>query len=139
MRVIAFIGECKLEMSKVRRTLISYLALLLVALVAPALSCPPPLNNFDFIGNQTHTSAQLIEASLAQQGALGWVKAVSDWLKNPVKIWPRDSGQNTHIISYCYANEYVKSKLGTWVTQSLEIWIHKVGVPGHEYNHGLQF
>lgn len=119
--------------------LIFYLALLLVTFVAPVLSCPPPLNNFDFIGNATHTSSQLIQSAVAQQGGLGWTEVVSDWLQNPVKRWPRDPDQYTHTISYCYANEDAKNKLSLWISQSISLWLYKIGSPGYDNNHGLQF
>jgi hypothetical protein len=47
-------------------------ALIAFLFAALALSCPPPLNNMDFLGNDTHTSYEIMQATFAEQG-LGWV------------------------------------------------------------------
>lgn len=122
------------------RTLIFFVAPLLVALmvlVARVLSCPSPLNNFAFVGNGTHTSAQLIDAALDSEGGIGRTEVVSDFLNNPVKVWPKDSGAYTSTIPYCYANGNAKLKLSNWILGALSLWINKIGNPGYENNHGL--
>jgi hypothetical protein len=44
--------------------LFAFLAFLLIALPLVAFACPPPFNNMDFLGNETYTSSELIEAVL---------------------------------------------------------------------------
>lgn len=97
-----------------------YLVFLLVTLV---VSCPPPLNNFAFLGNETHNSAQLIEAALAPTAGLGWTEVVSAFLENPVTLWPKDPNDNTNAITYCYANEKVKLKVGQRVSDGIQLWV----------------
>lgn len=63
------------------------IALLSAALI---LSCPPPFNDFRFLGNDTHNSSELVEAALLQQG-LGWTDMASPGgLGNPWTPWPRN-------------------------------------------------
>lgn len=118
-----------------------FIALIVLFLAALALACPPPFNNVDFIGNNTHTSAQLIEAVMAQHPGLGWNEAVSAELGNDEKPWPKDYGENVyiHTIDYCYADENARSLLAPWVVNGLALWSGQLGKPGKENGHAVQF
>lgn len=118
---------------------VDLLLAILASSVTPALACPPPLNNFNFIGNETHTSAQLIKAALLSQDGLGWTEGVSTHLRNPIKTWPRDSNANEYTIPYCFANQNAKVKLSFWISNAITLWIRAVGDPGKNFGHGLQF
>lgn len=118
-------------------------ALIAVLLAALALSCPPPFNNRAFLANETHTSAQLIEAALAAHGNLGWTEAVSDELNNKnLKRWPKDGEENdgtyTHTVTYCYRNEEAQSKIQPYMTEAIALWAQKIGSAGKANGHALQ-
>jgi hypothetical protein len=52
------------------------------------LGCPPPLNNFNFLGNTTHTTADLNDAAANRLGA-AWTEVVT-FGGNPHTRWPRN-------------------------------------------------
>jgi len=62
----------------------AFITFLLTVLPIVVLACPPPFNNIVFIGNETHSSSELIEDALARQG-IGWVEGVSEVLGNPTR------------------------------------------------------
>jgi hypothetical protein len=52
------------------------ITLIIAIFAALVLGCPPPLNSFDFLGNETHTIAELIDAAANQRG-VGWTEVVT--------------------------------------------------------------
>jgi hypothetical protein len=49
----------------------------LLALAALVLTCPPIFNHFYFLGNDTHTTADLVRDTLNIQPQLGWSEIVT--------------------------------------------------------------
>jgi hypothetical protein len=52
------------------------LSLLIPALVAIAIACNPPLNDFKYLGNETHTTLDMIQGLINQAG-MGWTEIVT--------------------------------------------------------------
>lgn len=111
------------------------LTILLTCLLGMALACPPPFNNPDFLGNDTHSTADLIEAALQRQG-LGWTDAVATY-GNPGKPWPRNTDNYVHIIWYCYKDRAAYNDLDNLVNLALTLWRNKIGPPGKQSGHAL--
>jgi hypothetical protein len=116
-----------------------HLTLLLMAVLAGlALSCAPPFNDFAFVGNDTHTTSELVEAYLNQQG-MGWTEAVKGAPPgNPITVWPRPDGSNKNRVTYCYASQYSYDKLYDVVEKGLKMWKDKIGEPGADNGHSLE-
>lgn len=54
------------------------LLLLLLVLLQQVAGCPPPYNNFAFLGNETHTTADLVRIALdASPAETGWMEIVT--------------------------------------------------------------
>jgi hypothetical protein len=107
-----------------------FLSVLLAVILSPlALACPPPLNNFAFQANSTHTSFELIEAAYGLPGGFGYNDVVTDLLNNPIKPWPVDYSENsdvfTHTINYCYDNENTRNKVQFYVQAGINTWTKK--------------
>lgn len=110
---------------------------MITALLGVALSCPPPFNNVNFVGNETHSTSDLIEAALTQQG-LGWSEAVATY-GNRVKPWPKDHNEKTHTVNYCYADKDAYDSFGVMVVQAIQKWQVRLGPPGPQTGHALRF
>lgn len=113
---------------------VSILTLIVAFLAAVALACPPPLNNWDFVGNETHTTADLISATLEQSG-LGWTDAVATY-GNPGKPWPVNQ-DGIALIEYCYEDEDAKNELFTVVSEAVMMWKIRLGSPSARSRHRL--
>jgi hypothetical protein len=110
----------------------AFLAFLLIALPLVAFACPPPFNNMDFLGNETHISSELIEVALNQQG-MSWVDGVSEALRNPSKPWPRDQETSIVTIKFCFLDEASRITLRPHVSDALNFWFRfKLGPPGKD-------
>lgn len=48
-----------------------------MALVVFVASCPPLLNNFDLLGNDTHSTADLVRELASKNPQLGWSEIVT--------------------------------------------------------------
>jgi hypothetical protein len=114
-----------------------YFYLLALLLAVLTLSCPPPFNDMRFTGNSTHTSAQLIEAALAEQG-LGWTEAVAVQ-GSGVTPWPLDDGEKTTTITFCFWNEDSYLDLKDLVFGAMDVWMATIGEAGKENGHSVQF
>lgn len=114
-----------------------FFSFIIVFVAALVYACPPPFNNFDFLGNETHTTADLVKSALNQQGQ-GWVDAVDPWLKNPSVRWPQDSDSLFHTIEYCYANSESERNLVEVFNQGRWLWINQLGNPGRASGHSMR-
>lgn len=111
------------------------LTIILTCIIGIALACPPPLDNPDFVGNDTHTTADLIEAAI-QQGGIAWTDAVATY-GNPGKPWPQDHDSYHTTIHYCYKDKAAYNDLSNLVNQALNLWKNKIGPAGRQSGHAL--
>ena len=105
------------------------LIVLIIALLASlVLGSPPPLNNFDFLGNATHTTADLIDAATSRLG-VAWTDMVTVG-SNPHTRWPRNPLTQYTSIYACYKDQQSYTSLHYFVKQGSELWEDKLGMAG---------
>ncbi|KAF2027968.1 hypothetical protein EK21DRAFT_70805, partial [Setomelanomma holmii] len=111
------------------------LSLLLIALVGFVAGCPPPLDDLRNIGNDTHTTAHIIQTLTPQTpGSIGRNEIISHLQSGEARtIWPNG------IVQYCFTNEPARINFEDDIMAAWKLWYDRFGNVGAAYGHKLQF
>ncbi|KAF2648075.1 hypothetical protein K491DRAFT_722874 [Lophiostoma macrostomum CBS 122681] len=108
----------------------------LALLLAPlALACPPPFNDFRFLGNETVSTETLVRQALAEP-QFGSIDGVSD-ARNPSQRWARNPMTGATVVEYCFANKWVKRTYADILGRGWMKWFNKIRNPSQANGHSL--
>ncbi|KAF2746964.1 hypothetical protein M011DRAFT_72460 [Sporormia fimetaria CBS 119925] len=124
------------------------------ALLSVASGCPPPFNNFDFLGNSTEDTAAIIDAAFrageldkylepTMDSQAGWHDAVSK-RGSITKPWPKSpsNGKPAPIVElpFCLRDPYAEVHAKYVLETALQVWrVNGLGEPGPHSGHRLQW
>ncbi|KAJ4983576.1 hypothetical protein SVAN01_10949 [Stagonosporopsis vannaccii] len=102
------------------------LLLMLLVFLDLVAGCPPPYSDFDFLSNETHTTADLIRIALdasPYSPETAWMEVVtmSGKVRTP---WPRGD------IAYCFTEPHVREKYEDDILEGWKLWSDRLGTPG---------
>ncbi|KAH7086474.1 hypothetical protein FB567DRAFT_603521 [Paraphoma chrysanthemicola] len=105
----------------------------LLALLALVAACPPPLNDFKYLGNDTHTTADMIRALVAQTpGGMGWSEIVTQ-SGIARTAWPDGN------VQYCFTNQAARTNFGDDIKAAWKLWHDRIGDASAANGHNLRF
>ncbi|KAF2027967.1 hypothetical protein EK21DRAFT_114314 [Setomelanomma holmii] len=106
--------------------------LLLPILATVASVCPPLFNDFQYLGNKTHSTADLVRDLFNKQPDLGWAEIITN-TGYPVSIWP------TGKIAYCFSSPEARGHLESHMNEAWALWHNALGVAGEQNGHTLEW
>jgi hypothetical protein len=126
----------------------------MVAFLAITTACPPPLNSFKYLANDTHTTSEMISSLILprnQSSTLNcrWTEIVtmvsrfttlqcyhmSNHLKTgePRTTWPNG------LVQYCFEDPAARTHFEDIIKAAWKLWTDTIGQAGEENEHSLVF